>query len=482
MQHSTSAPTPQPRHCAQVHKFVWKVEQPKHREKMIDHILGKNFGAKSRETRSPFHLMENLLYAEIVNKRRNGHRVSNTFIRVRGIVLFKQMQEQGVPAYQITVFKASNGWRTNFIRRRNLKYRKRKCGKNKSANSHIPKFLEFLQRLRFNIIVPLPEDTSESIWGRFPPSKRYNLDQVPLPFVVSQEFTFTLQEDSNVHITCPNEALRKRCWTMHVVVNAGDGDDRHAWVDLVSKGTGKRIKAEEKARYDNTVDMYWQKNAWVDTKVMLELASKFVREKKRRHGDDWVVLYADNLSAHLAPQVKTIFGDNKVLIVYFPPGMTEIVQPIDAGYGRSLRAAIGRELDSWLMNAENLLRWEGKMTAMERMILVTHLVARAQKYMLSPNQDSSRVSCFERTGCLITATMSEKDNLIAPQGVTVPFVVPVLAPPESFRIEEEEIIEAQDETQEMRRMASIISDMEIEDDELLLDNDILNEITNEAEI
>ena len=122
------------------------------------------------------------------------------------------------------------------------------------------------------------------------------------------------------------------------------------------------------------------------------------------------------------------------------------------------------------------------MTAMERRILVTHLVARAQKYMLSPNQDKSRVSCFERTGCLITATMSEKDNLIAPQGVTVPFVVPFLAPPESFRIEEEEIIEAQDETQEMRRMASIISDMEIEDDELLLDNDILNEITNEAEI
>ena len=74
------------------------------------------------------------------------------------------------------------------------------------------------------------------------------MDQVPIPFMVSQEFMFTLEEDSNVHITCPSEALRKRCWTMHVVVNAGEGDDSHAWVDLVTNGTGARIKADEKAR------------------------------------------------------------------------------------------------------------------------------------------------------------------------------------------------------------------------------------------
>ena len=82
------------------------------------------------------------------------------------------------------------------------------------------------------------------------------MDQVPIPFMVSQEFMFTLEEDSNVHITCPSEALRKRCWTMHVVVNAGEGDDSHAWVDLVTNGTGDRIKADEKARYHKGVDMY----------------------------------------------------------------------------------------------------------------------------------------------------------------------------------------------------------------------------------
>ena len=113
----------------------------------------------------------------------------------------------------------------------------------------------------------------------------------------------------------------------------------------MTRGAGKRIKAEETARYDPKVDMFWQKNAWVDGVVMIKLAAKFVEEKIRRHGDEWIVLYADNLSAHLNPEVKQIFGNAHVLLIYFPPNMTEMVQPIDAGYGRSLRAAIGRELD-----------------------------------------------------------------------------------------------------------------------------------------
>jgi len=69
-----------------------------------------------------------------------------------------------------------------------------------------------------------------------------------------------------------------------------------------------------------------------------------------------VVLYADNLSAHLLPEVKRIFGEGQVLLIYFPSSMTEMVQPIDAGHGRSLRSAIGRELDAWLMDGQNLLK------------------------------------------------------------------------------------------------------------------------------
>ena len=82
--------------------------------------------------------------------------------------------------------------------------------------------------------MPLDGVDNESICGRFLPSRRYNMDQVPLSFVVSQEFTFTIQDDNNVHITYPNKALRKRQWTMHIIVNTGEGDSRHPWIDLVT--------------------------------------------------------------------------------------------------------------------------------------------------------------------------------------------------------------------------------------------------------
>ena len=82
------------------------------------------------------------------------------------------------------------------------------------------------------------------------------------------------------------------------------------------------------------MDMYWQKNAWVGSKVMIELALKFVWEKIERHGNEWIILFADNLKAHLLPEVKEIFGSNQVLLVFFPTSMTEMIQTVDAGYGR----------------------------------------------------------------------------------------------------------------------------------------------------
>ena len=54
--------------------------------------------------------------------------------------LFQQLKEQELPVYKETIFKALNGWGYNFIKRRKLKYRKEKSGKNFSADKHLPRF------------------------------------------------------------------------------------------------------------------------------------------------------------------------------------------------------------------------------------------------------------------------------------------------------------------------------------------------------
>ena len=208
------------------------------------------------------------------------------------------------------VFKVSNGWLSNFVKRRKLKYRKRKSGKKVSANVHLQKYLVFLEKLRFDYLGPKDWDTTaHPLWGRFLPEHRYNMDQVPLPFVVNHDFTYTVEDDKDIHTSAPSDLLRKRQFTMHVVVNAGEGPKRQGFVDLVDKGNGTRIMKAEKEQWDERVDVFWQRNAWVDAVVMRKLARKFVDFKVRVHGEStWVLLFCDNLSAHLDEEVKEIFG------------------------------------------------------------------------------------------------------------------------------------------------------------------------------
>ena len=106
---------------------------------------------------------------------------------------------------------------------------------------------------------------------------------------------------------------------------------------------------------------------------------------------------------HFDEEVKQIFGNDKVFLCFFPPNMTNFIQPIDAGLGRSVRIKIGYFLDAWLMVAENLQIWETKMTAGERRILVTDFVGnKVTQDVMSPAYEGMRIGRFERAGCLIT--------------------------------------------------------------------------------
>ena len=52
------------------------------------------------------------------------------------------------------------------------------------------------------------------------------------------------------------------------------------------KGTGERSNRVEKEFWDNNVEIFWQKKAWVDTEVMNKIARKFVEHKIEIHGED----------------------------------------------------------------------------------------------------------------------------------------------------------------------------------------------------
>ena len=53
-------------------------------------------------------------------------------------------------------------------------------------------------------------------WGRFPPTKRFHMDQIPLPFMQSDSgSTLHHKGDQCVWISQPGQALEKRVATLH---------------------------------------------------------------------------------------------------------------------------------------------------------------------------------------------------------------------------------------------------------------------------
>ena len=121
-----------------------------------------------------------------------------------------------------------------------------------------------------------------------------------------------------VHVKAPSDALRKRQFTMHIFCNAGEGGERDGYTELMCKGKQKgRRTAIEKNAWNKKIPVLFQKNAWVDADIAKELAADFVQHERKKHGDLWVVVSLDNLSVHVADDVKKTFADGNVFLLFF---------------------------------------------------------------------------------------------------------------------------------------------------------------------
>ena len=117
------------------------------------------------------------------------------------------------------------------------------------------------------------------LWGRFPPALSYNMDQVHSPFVVNNDSTFTTHDDNEIHMSAPSDALRKRQFNMHVLVNAGAVNNHQGTFGIFKKGTGKIISKTEKNRWDARSKVFFQRKAFFDTPVMMNIVEIFVKHK-----------------------------------------------------------------------------------------------------------------------------------------------------------------------------------------------------------
>lgn len=175
-------------------------------------------------------------------------------------------------------------------------------------------------------------------YGRWLPKNRYNIDQVPLPFVIEQEKTYDVLGSKQVWVSQPSTGLDKRQATLQLCICAtGEQNIKPA---IVFRGKGN-VTSGDKAQYDNGVDVYFQQCAWMDEDLNMQWLNGTLIPGIGNEPDE-KVLFADNVGFQQAKKFhEACRKEINALVYLLPANHTDKVQPIDAGCGRMMKKKIG---------------------------------------------------------------------------------------------------------------------------------------------
>jgi hypothetical protein len=364
---------------------------------------------RPRRSEPAFPKMEFELIKMFQQRRARGHRVSNLW-------LVTKARKLAAKYHPGRAFVASRGWLLRLAVRAKISPRYKTNCKRQAMEQRLPVMRKWHAGFRA-MLTQRAENTAKQYtdkWGRFSPRLRFNADQVPLPFVVEQNRTWESKGSKSVWLLQPGGgALSKRQATLLLFFCADPSVVcRPA---IIFRGMGKRIKASERAAWHPDIDVYFQAKAWADTPMMVAWAGNTMRAAVPGPGKEMALLLCDNLKAHAAePFLSAARRDCNTLVWFYSANCTDVLQPVDAGYGRDVKREIGVRCAKWLEDDENLQQWEdGSLSASERRVLMTLWAAEA---VAAVNASPERLRrYFEKTGSLMTADGSG-DAAIQPQG------------------------------------------------------------------
>ena len=174
-------------------------------------------------------------------------------------------------------------------------------------------------------------ETYDEKWGRFLPQQRFNVDQSPLPFCVdmkktNHKFEEGVKEDQEKgSISQPGSGIDNRQYTLQICFRKSGSQPRLA---VIFRGTGQRVTTDEKKSWHPDIDVYFQENAWADTKFSLEWTEKLL--KTTTDDVDHFILFCDNLTAQTSDPFKEKISSDNGVAWYGLRNATDLWQPVDA--------------------------------------------------------------------------------------------------------------------------------------------------------
>ena len=298
--------------------------------------------------------------------------------------------------------------------------KRKTCNKKESATNKLEDIRKFHNLVRF-VISLAGNRERDSKWGRFPPHTRYNVDQVPMPFVTNLKNTMAESGEDVVWVRQNHSGLEKRFCTLQICFRP---EGRQPKPTVIFRGQGKQISAVERNAWDNRVNVMFQPKAWADRDFSNKWASEhFGKWLQEEHGEEETLLFCDGLDSQKTPEFLDRLRTNNCFRLISPPECTPYVQAVDGGLVANTKFLMSKQLEKWMEVDDNLDQWEnGSISASDKRILITRFLGCAWEELFSSPHYHPR-SYFERTGCLLTVDGSG-DELVKIKGVNINYTVP----------------------------------------------------------
>lgn len=255
------------------------------------------------------------------------------------------------------------------------------------------------------------------IYGRFPPHRTLNHDQIPLNDYTSSKMTFVPTGAEVISADRRGQgATGRRIATMHVLMAAkaaSEANRKLVRVLVIFKGehgASKRARELEAKSYHPLVrdTVTFQTNAWADKdtqKAFMKMYSTFVEPL---NGEPCLLLQ-DNLSSQNTPGFYRLAGKANTLVWNGPPNMTNVWQPIDARLGYMLKEKANKHMRDFI-ETESVKHPGKKIPMKKKRIAVTHAIGKAIEYIEKEKYETVFAK-FESTGCLIGVDLQGKEKI-----------------------------------------------------------------------
>ena len=240
--------------------------------------------------------------------RARGHRVDFHWLWSKGRVIHRRLtgDESSQLGHHVI---------TRFLHDYKIRMRTKQRGKKKSKEAMVEPLKKWHATYRERCIRPVKPGYDPK-WGGFLPPLRLNVDQSPLPFVVNSTRTYEYVEkkdkNHNTWISQPGSGLDKRQCSLQILFRP---EGKQPKLGIVFRGKGF-ISMDEKLAYHQSVDVFFQPNAWVDIHVCKKWIDTTLRPfvKDEKLGN--FLLLLDNLTCQVSDEFKEEIASMKGLCWY----------------------------------------------------------------------------------------------------------------------------------------------------------------------